>query len=181
MKFNHYSMPTIDEINVLGYQPQYVDPKISDAIYSALIMIGSPFAPYGMWYKTKYKNVLELSRRAVTVYAYGVHNLNWFGNEEKEVAYHCIRQITNIVLHKYNAFSGKKTTRYVLYNRKFIDSFISVIVDSVDKEAREQIARVEGTVVPYWFEKKRKVKPKMRVPVCRGGSYRIERYADMYD
>jgi len=181
MKFNHYMMPSYPEIKEMGYTPQYIDPKISTELFKMLIMIGSPFAKYAQWYMGKYGNVLELSSKAISIYAYGIDNLQQFGREEKEVAYHSLKQCTNTIMFRYNKYSGQKAVTYIKYNQKFVEQAISVLIDILDKEAREQILRTKGNVIPYWFEKKKRIAKKMRVPVCRGGSYRIEKYADMYE
>lgn len=182
MKFNHYVMPSYVELRAEGYLPEYISKPVQDAVFRGLTMIGSPFAKYAQWYMSKYGNVLELGRIALTTYAYGIANLQQFGEEEKEVAYHCIKRCTVKVMGRYVGLSGmEKPKYYIRYNRKFIESFISIIIDALDSEARDHIKRMSGAVVPYWFEKKPKRKPKLHLGHGKGGQYRIEKYADMFD
>lgn len=183
MKFNHYIMPPRAVLRDEGYIPQHISPKISDEIYRMLTMIGSPFARYAIWYKKRYRNVYDLSRKAISVYVYGISNLAQFGGEEKEVAYHAMKICCGDVMDKYSAFSGEDVGKFVRFNRRFVDQCIDILIDALDKEAREHIERMSGAVVPYWFEKKTKVQRtvKLHKSKFRGGNYRIEKYADMYD
>lgn len=182
MKVDHYVMPKYPELDALGYRPMYIDPKVGLEIYRMLTMLGSPFTKYAIWYMKKYKNYLELSRKAVTTYAYGIENLQQFGGEEKEVAYHCLTACTNAIMDRYTRLSGlPRPSDRIYYNKRFVEQCVAILIDCVDKEARDQLLRMGGHVVPYWYEKKPKRKKSLKVPINKGGGYRIERYADMYD
>lgn len=184
MQYVHYIGPKVWELKKEGWVPRQVSGEAQTALYNALTHFGSPYRIAAEWYLDTYGNMSYPCRKAVGAYAYGLGHMAQFGNNLEQVVCDTMFKAVRDIMHHYNTFSGvDRSGKYAWYTRKFIDGYVAVATDGLMRDARDQLRRVQGEgELPFWWKKPKKEKRvRLHKGKAKGGSYRIERLADLYD
>lgn len=176
----NYLAPRMSELRAMGYVPNDVSPASRQALYDALVYIGSPVGKFAMWYFEHYGNFRHPALKVLSVLVYGLQHLAEFGGDLEGVANDALYKAVREIMDKWKLNHKGIKVRIVRHNEVVVQRILTQVFDAMMREAEDHKRRMMGKVVPdHW----RTTKVRKHKGHGKGGDgcYRVERYDRYYE